>query len=211
MSRGMTLGQAGRKFWRYPSPWILATALTAALVARVIAGDWQITDALVPVALAAVFPFVEWVIHVVVLHWRPRRLAGFTLDPLLARKHREHHFDPRDTGLVFIPLPSLAGALVSVTAIALLAFPRIGLGLTFLVLTLLVGVAYEWTHYLVHTDYTPKGAVYRFIWRNHRLHHYKNERYWFGVTTPGTADRVLGTYPDPQQIATSPTTRTLAV
>lgn len=209
--RGATLPQAAREFWRHPSPWILAGALGAALTARVLAGDWQPTDALVPVAMAAVFPFFEWAIHVLILHWRPFRFAGFTIDPLLARKHRQHHSDPRDAVLVFIPLQSLIGALASAVAIALLVFPRTGLGLTFLVLILGIGLVYEWTHYLVHTDYRPKSAVYRYIWRNHRQHHYKNERYWFGVTTPGTADRVLGTYPDPQTVATSATTRTLAV
>jgi len=47
------------------------------------------------------------------------------------------------------------------------------------------------------------------VWRNHRLHHYKNEHYWFTVTTAGTADRVLGTGPDPERVATSPTVRDL--
>jgi hypothetical protein len=41
------------------------------------------------------------------------------------------------------------------------------------------------------------------------LHHFKNEHYWFGVSTPGTADRVLGTYPDPQSVPTSPTAKNL--
>ena len=93
--RGITLIDAFAEFRRYPSPWMLSTALLAAVVARVVAGDWRITDALVPVVMAAVFPFFEWMIHVVVLHWRPRSVAGLTVDPLLARKHRDHHIDPR--------------------------------------------------------------------------------------------------------------------
>ena len=188
---------------------MLSTALLAAVVARVVAGDWRITDALLPIVMAAVFPFFEWMIHVVVLHWRPRSVAGLTVDPLLARKHRDHHIDPRAVGLVFIPVQSLIGALVSAGAIALLLFPRTGLGLSFLVTILAFGLAYEWTHYLVHTDYRPKRALYRAIWRNHRLHHFKNEHYWFAVTTPGTADRVLRTYPDPAAVANSPTAKNL--
>ena len=54
-----------------------------------------------------------------------------------------------------------------------------------------LGLCYEWTHYLIHSDYKPKTRVYRAIWRNHRNHHYKNEHYWFTVTSSGTADRVL--------------------
>jgi sterol desaturase/sphingolipid hydroxylase (fatty acid hydroxylase superfamily) len=47
------------------------------------------------------------------------------------------------------------------------------------------------------------------MYRNHRLHHFKNEHYWFAVTTPGLADRALGTYPDPQSVPTSPTAKNL--
>ena len=72
-----------------------------------------------------------------------------------------------------------------------------------------IGMVYEWTHYLVHTDYKAKHGLYRTIWRNHRLHHFKNEHYWYAVTSPGIADRVLGTYPDPQTVPTSPTARNL--
>jgi len=207
--RGMTLADAARELGRHPSPWLLGGGALAALAARVAVGDWQPADALVPVAVAAAFPFFEWMIHVFVLHWRPRRLGRLTLDPLLARKHREHHIAPRDVGLVFIPLQSVIGALASATLIALVAFPRTGTGLTFLSTILAFGLVYEWCHYLIHTDYKPKSAVYRMIWRDHRLHHFKNEHYWFGVTTPGTADRVLRTYPDPASVPSSPTAKNL--
>ncbi|MCV7343079.1 sterol desaturase family protein [Mycolicibacterium rhodesiae] len=207
--RSLTLADAGREFWRHPTPWLFLVALTGAVIARVAVGDWRLGDALVPFAIAAAFPFLEWTIHVVVLHWRPRRIGRFTVDPMLARKHREHHMAPRDVDLVFIPLQSAIGAVASAVAIALLLFPRTGMGLTFLVVMLTCGLLYEWCHYLVHTDYKPKTAAYRVIWRDHRLHHFKNEHYWFGVTTPGTADRVLRTYPDAASVPTSPTARNL--
>jgi hypothetical protein len=69
--------------------------------------------------------------------------------------------------------------------------------------------SYEWTHYLLHSDYRPRSRWYRSVWRNHRLHHYKNEHYWFTVTTAATADRLFGTYPDPATVPTSPTVRDL--
>jgi sterol desaturase/sphingolipid hydroxylase (fatty acid hydroxylase superfamily) len=47
------------------------------------------------------------------------------------------------------------------------------------------------------------------VWRNHRLHHYKNEHYWFTVTTTSTADRLFGTYPDPETVTTSKTAKNL--
>ena len=108
--RGMTLTDAAREFWRHPTPWLLAGALLAAVAARIVVGDWRWSDAVLPVVVLAVFPFVEWMIHVFVLHWRPRRIGTVMIDPVLARKHREHHIDPRIVRLIFIPLQSLAGA-----------------------------------------------------------------------------------------------------
>ncbi|WP_280257112.1 sterol desaturase family protein [Nocardia wallacei] len=207
--RQVTLGGAFRVFARRPSPWIIAGMLVVALAARVVVGDWQLTDAVVPVAMAAVFPFAEWVIHVCVLHWRPRRLGPLTIDSLLARKHREHHADPRDVPLVFIPWQTFLWLLPVLILIATFAFPRLGLGLTFLMVLGVLGLNYEWTHYLIHTDYQPRTRLFQAVRRNHRLHHFKNEHYWFTVTTSGTADRVLGTHPDPGAIPASPTVKAL--
>jgi sterol desaturase/sphingolipid hydroxylase (fatty acid hydroxylase superfamily) len=163
----------------------------------------------VPVVMLAVFPFFEWMIHVFVLHWRPLPVGRLTIDSLLARKHREHHADPRNVPLIFIPSKALAWVLPTTIAIALLAFPRPGPGLTYLVFIAILGLCYEWTHYLIHSDYKPKTAIYKAIWRNHRLHHYKNEHYWFTVTSAGTADRVLGTYPEPGCVPTSRSAKNL--
>ena len=207
--RGVTLAGAAREFWRHPTPWLLSAAFVLSVTARSVVGDWRWSDALLPLVVLAVFPLVEWIIHVFILHWRPRRIAGVMIDSVLARKHREHHADPRITTLIFIPLQSLLGAFGAALVVALLIIPRIGLGLTFLVVVSGIGVVYEWTHYLVHTDYKPRTWFYRTIYRNHRWHHFKNEHYWFAVTTPGLADRALGTYPDPQTVPTSPTAKNL--
>ena len=206
----MTLADAARLFAKYPSPWMIGAVLVVAAAARIVVGDWQLTDAVVPLAIVAVFPFFEWMIHVFILHWRPKRVGPLTIDPLLSREHRAHHVDPRSMPLIFIPWKSLATWVLPLTiAVALLAFPRLGMGLTFLVCIAAAGLVYEWTHYLIHTDYKPKTAVYRAIWRNHRNHHYKNEHYWFTVTSSGTADRVLHTYPDPATVENSPTAKNL--
>ena len=207
--RGPSLASAAAEFLRHPTPWLIGATLLGAMVARALVGDWKASDALLPLIVLASFPFVEWLIHVCLLHWRPRRVVGVTIDPLVSRKHRDHHVNPRDVPLIFIPWQVLTWLLPALIAIALFAFPRTGLGLTFLVCVSAVGLTYEWTHYLIHTDYKPRSRVYRAVWQNHRRHHFKNEHYWFTVTTSGTADRVLGTHPDPQQVPTSPTARNL--
>jgi sterol desaturase/sphingolipid hydroxylase (fatty acid hydroxylase superfamily) len=207
--RSVTLGEAWRAFLRHPSPWLIGGLLLVSPVARLAVGDWRMSDAVLPVVMLAAFPFFEWIVHVCILHWRPRRVAGVKIDPLLARKHRAHHADPRDVPLVFIPWQALIWLLPGYVVIGLLAFPRLGLGLTFIVMVGVLGFGYEWTHYLIHSDYRPQSPTYRAIWRNHRLHHYKNEHYWFTVTSSGTADRLLGTYPDPETVESSPTARNL--
>ncbi|MEU1547358.1 sterol desaturase family protein [Nocardia sp. NPDC005745] len=209
LRRGLTLGRAFEEFLRHPSPWMIGTTLVGALIARIVVGDWQPTDLLVPAVMLAFFPIFEWIVHVTVLHWRPRRLGPIALDSELARKHREHHVDPRDIPLIFIPTRTLAVLVVVLIALAAFAFPHASLGLTFLITITLLGLGYEWTHYLIHTDYKPKRSLYRAVWRNHRHHHYKNEHYWFTVTSSGTADRLFGTYPDPAATETSPTARSL--
>ncbi len=207
--RGLTLPQAATRFVAHPSPWLIGALLAAAVTGRVLAGDWRLSDAWLPPLMVAVFPFFEWVVHTAILHWRPRRWGRFTIDPLLARKHREHHADPRDVPLVFIPWQALLWVLAAFTAVGLLAFPRLALGLTFLVVIGALGLCYEWTHYLIHSDYRPRSRPYHAVWRNHRLHHYRNEHYWFTVTTSGTADRLLGTCPDPRTVPPSPTAKAL--
>jgi hypothetical protein len=207
--RTPTLAQAAAEFVRHPSPWMIAGALVIAMAARLQAGGWGRGDLLAPLVFLALFPVVEWVVHVVVLHWRPRRVGRLTLDTQLARKHREHHTDPRDVPLVFIPWQTLLGVVAVVLVVPPLAFPTVGQGLTFSMTVAVTGLVYEWVHYLVHTDYKPRSRAYKAVWRHHRLHHFKNENYWLTVTTVHTADRLFGTDPDPASVPTSPTAKNL--
>jgi sterol desaturase/sphingolipid hydroxylase (fatty acid hydroxylase superfamily) len=111
--------------------------------------------------------------------------------------------------LVFIPWQVELWLLPSYVAVALLLFPAQAAGATFLVAVGALMFNYEWVHFLVHSDYRPRTRAFRAVWRNHRLHHYKNEHYWFTVTTAGTADRLFGTYPDAADVPTSGTVRAL--
>ena len=56
--RGVTLADAFREFWRHPTPWLLSGAVLISLVARIAVGDWQWSDAVLPLTVLAVFPFV---------------------------------------------------------------------------------------------------------------------------------------------------------
>lgn len=205
----LTLGEAFTEFRRWPSARILAAGVAVSATARIAAGGWSSRDLWIPLLMLAAYPLIEWCIHVLLLHFKPRRLAGWQLDPLVARKHRAHHADPTDPELVFIPLPVLWQLLGGATLVAWLAFAELRHGLTFLLTLTTIALVYEWTHHLVHTTYRPRRAPYRALWRHHRLHHYKNEHYWFTVTTAGTADRLLRTQPAANAVPTSPTARDL--
>jgi hypothetical protein len=197
-------------FLRHTSPRILLGALALALCARVWVGDFGARDLLPLAALLVLWPLQEWLIHVVVLHWKPRRLLGRTLDFPVPRKHRAHHADPSDLALVFIPLHAYVYSLPGVVALWWLVTPDLPLALTGIAGHVALSLHYEWVHFLVHTRWRPRLAPYRTLWRNHRLHHYKNEHYWFGVTRL-RADRWLGTQPEHDAVPTSPTCRTLGV
>jgi len=194
-------------FARFTGPRVLAGAATAAIVRRVRLGRWRWADAWVAAMVVVLHPFAEWWVHVRVLH--RRRRSGLAPETFAARMHRRHHEDPKDVELVLLPLRSVAGLVAGIWVSALVARDR-RRGATAAATSLVSLLAYEWMHFLIHSSYRPKRSWYRARWRAHRLHHYRSERYWFGVV--GTvADRVFGTAPQRSEVAISPTARTLGV
>jgi hypothetical protein len=212
----LTLLDCARAFLRFRSPQAIAAFLVLFLGARIAIGGWTWRDAVAATVLIGLQPFTEWVIHVTLLHSKPRKIGPFTLDLPTARMHRWHHREPRLLEAVLIPGSLVAGFLVPVMAVMwLLSWPlalaggdHLALWLTLMaVSSVLVGV-YEWSHFLIHTPYRPRSRYYRRIWRSHRLHHFKNEHYWFGVSSDA-ADQVLGTSPDHRSVPKSETVKTL--
>lgn len=201
--RVRTLAEASRSFLRHGSPWLLLTTTVASLAGLVVVGDWRVAQLVVVLVTLAVQPFVEWLLHVYVLHAKPRRVAGRTLDLYLAIRHRAHHANPRDLDLLFIPLRAhLAGAVV--VAAGCLALPDAPTRLALAASVSLLSLGYEWLHLLIHTDYKPRTAAYRRLYAGHRLHHYRNENYWFGVSRR-FGDTVLRTNPAKDDVPLSPT------
>lgn len=203
-----TIPDAFRYFVRRGSPQILIAASVIAVGSRIALGGWTLWD-LVPVAiLIAIWPVQEWLIHVYILHFKPFTWRGRTIDFAVPRKHRQHHRDPSDLDILFIPLHTYAYTLPFIALIWFGLAPDARLALTGMSTHFLFSLNYEWIHFLVHTRVVPRSSAYRRLWRNHRLHHFKNERYWMGVSRIA-ADRFLGTSPDPSAVTTSPTCRSL--
>src|SRR3989442_10225197 len=120
-----TLREALPVFARHASPRLLFAAFAAAAAARVGLGGWSRWD-LVPVAaIAAFWPFQEWLIHVFILHAVPKRIGRFTFDGLVPRKHRAHHRDPWNYDLPFIPFHSFSYSLPLLAALCYALTPNL--------------------------------------------------------------------------------------
>jgi hypothetical protein len=213
-----TLAAARGEFARKHSPWMILGAILVLAGLRIALGGIGWRDAIAVAAMLVVYPFGEWAIHVYLLHMKPIKIRGRRIDPPAARDHRAHHRAPNDLTMLLLTPKELAqllflavpftvaiGALIvglvagTVPVGALLSAAIAGYALIFV---------YEWTHFLIHTAHRPKSRYYRAVWRNHRLHHFKNEHFWHGITN-NVSDRVLGTNPDQSTVPRSKTARTL--
>jgi len=203
-----TFRAALRTFFEYPSPRILIATVAGAWAIRIGLGDWSTWDAVIMAATVALWPVQEWIIHVFILHFRPREVFGRKIDLLAAREHRKHHRDPWNIPLVFIPTPIFYWAIPVEVALWNLLMPTTALAFTVIAFYFTMSLHYEWVHFIVHTRYQPSFWYYRRLWRNHRLHHCKSEKFWYGVTML-EGDWLLGTQPDQRNVALSPTCRTL--
>jgi hypothetical protein len=213
-----TPAEAWRIFRRKRAPRIIGAGIVLAFALRLAIGDFTWRDAAAVAFMAVVYPFGEWAIHVYLLHLRPFRLRGRDIDLATARSHRMHHEQPQDLNLInFGPVEALAILLLAAPVAvglgaglaALLPGPLpVGPLVTALLTAYVLIAVYEWVHFLIHTAHRPRSRYYRSVWRNHRLHHFKNEHYWHGITNT-ISDRVLGTKPDQSDVERSETVRAL--
>ncbi len=173
------MGHAWHEFRVKRAPWVIAAGIVVMSAIRLLVGGFSWRDALAVAGMLGVYPFGEWAIHVHLLHLRPFELRGRRVDLATARSHRA---------------PAVPLLVAALTAVLPGPVPWGALATATLTGYVLVAV-YEWTHFLIHTAYRPRSRYYRSIWRNHRLHHFKNEHYWHGITNT-VSDRALGTFPE---------------
>jgi Fatty acid hydroxylase superfamily len=149
-------------------------------------------DAALAGGMLAAMPFAEWLVHSRLLHAKPIAWRGRTLQSAAARAHEAHHADPRNERLVVTPAAALLPLL---PVLALAAFlPSWGLRATAVAILAAAVLSSEWVHFLVHASPAPRSRWLRRRSHAHRLHHYRNDQYWFGLTT-GLADAVMRTAP----------------
>jgi len=193
-----------------PTPRLLALNLLLLLVARVLLGGPFAADQLwVVLAVALWWPFQEWAAHLVLLHFRPRRIGPFLIDPLAARVHRFHHAEPWSYEPIFVPWPIITVLMPVHAALWWLALPP-GQALTGAVCYAGCALFYEWIHLMAHTPWVPQNRWMRRVQAHHRAHHFRNEQHWFAFMVPALDDW-CGTGGEPREVPRSATTRTLGI
>jgi hypothetical protein len=207
---GLTLRGAAGIFLATFSARLLIPVVVGVSALRLILGGWRWWDLGIAAIILAAQPFTEWIIHVTVLHKKPRKLGRLTIDPLGARRHRGHHADPKILRLVLVPRQIMVATCLTNVLVFWLITPTWRLALSGMATAYAMYLTYEWVHFLIHSSYRPKGWYYRYIYRAHRLHHFRNEKFWFGVTVH-VADHVLRTFPSKDVVPVSATAFTLGV
>ena len=130
--------------------------------------------------------FFEYVMHRFVFHWTSDNPRIQRISYVL---HGNHHEFPRDKQRLFMPpVPSLIIASIVFGIMYLFIqtytfsfFPGFILGY----------LLYGSMHYAIHA-WNPPFKWMKPIWRNHHLHHYKNDHQGFGVSSH-IWDKVFGT------------------
>jgi hypothetical protein len=191
-------------FFRHGSNAALASAVAAFGVARLLGGPKPVLPA--AACGAALFFATEYGTHRFLFHARPSNVAA--IRRLQHRLHYDHHIDPAKLELLFLPLwyvvPNLAIAGAAYAALSRDRDVTASLALG----NVLALLYYEWVHYVAHVPYRPVTSFGRWIRKYHLLHHFKNEKRWFGVTNPAF-DALWGTYASPADVERSETTRLL--
>jgi sterol desaturase/sphingolipid hydroxylase (fatty acid hydroxylase superfamily) len=130
--------------------------------------------------------FFEYLMHRFAFHW--------VADSERAKKivyvmHGNHHHFPRDRERLFMPpVPSLIIASVIFSIIYFIMGKTVFMFFPGFILGYLL---YGTMHYAIHA-WNPPVKWMKPLWRNHHLHHYKNDHKGFGVSTT-IWDRVFGT------------------
>jgi len=203
-----TLREAARVFFSRPGPRFIAKNAAIAWSVRALLGPPRPSELAICAGVVAWWPLQEWLAHKYILHLEPREIFGTRIDPMFAQKHRAHHANPRDVDFTLLPMEVLRAAMPANVAVWLLSTGMRRQAVTGVAAFATMALAYEWTHFIVHTGVKPKTAYGKRVRQNHRMHHYRNENYWFGFIAP-LVDRVLGTEPEPRDVPFSKTARDL--
>lgn len=153
-----------------------------------------------------IYMFSEYLTHRFFFHIKaPKNTILFKL---IKRLHYDHHKKPNELKLLFLPIWFSIPSLFLLSTVFFLFTQAIQYTLSFSIGLLFMFFVYEWKHYVAHRPLKPKTRFGRWIKKTHTLHHYKNENYWYGVSTP-FIDVLFGTLKDEKEVELSDTAKDL--
>jgi sterol desaturase/sphingolipid hydroxylase (fatty acid hydroxylase superfamily) len=130
--------------------------------------------------------FTEYILHRFAFHYHPESEQGKKIHYLI---HGNHHEYPRDRERLFMPA---APSLIIASTLFLLMFLVLGKNVFAFFPGFMFGyLIYGSMHYAIHA-WNPPFIWMKPLWRNHHLHHYKNDDMGFGVSST-LWDHVFGT------------------
>ena len=135
--------------------------------------------------------FFEYLIHRYAFHFAAKSKRAIKIVYLI---HGNHHEYPRDKERLFMPpVPSLILAAIIFSSMYLIAnFAEIKEYVFAFFPGFLIGyLIYGTMHYAIHA-WNPPFKWMKPLWRNHHLHHYKEQEKGFGVSST-LWDHVFGT------------------
>jgi sterol desaturase/sphingolipid hydroxylase (fatty acid hydroxylase superfamily) len=133
----------------------------------------------------------EYIIHRYIFHYVAESERATRIVYII---HGNHHEYPRDKERLFMPpVPSLiiSSSLFVLFFTASLLFSASSYVFAFFPGFILGYLVYGTMHYAIHA-WNPPFKWMKALWRNHHLHHYKNERRGFGVSST-LWDHIFGT------------------
>ena len=123
------------------------------------------------------FSYTEYVVHRYLFH----SCIASNEANFLYRLHHIHHDHPRDKKRLALPLPV---GLVVASVVYFIFWIVLRNYTPFFFPGFIIGYAlYLLIHYLIHTRRPPKNT-FKILWRNHNIHHFKDDTKAYGVTSP---------------------------
>lgn len=148
----------------------------------------------------------EYMIHRFLFHMKMPKNPFMLM--LIRRLHYDHHVDPTNLKLLFLPLWfSLPNFFIS-SIIFYLITSNLQLMVSYLAGLMIYFLHYEWKHYIAHKPIQPRTNIGKHLKKTHLWHHFKNENYWYGVTHT-SVDKVFGTFRDQNAVEKSETAKNL--
>ena len=132
------------------------------------------------------FTWLEYMVHRYIFHMKTftalREKIQYTI-------HGVHHEFPKDKERLAMP-PLLS---ITLATLLLLVFRLLlgDLAFAFFPGFIVAYAAYLAIHYMVHA-FPPPNNLFKILWVNHSIHHYKDGEWVFGVSSPFW-DYVYGT------------------